>query len=68
MGAQQVRRRRELVAGGFGPDHTMRMMDHLPFNPQDRRPRGLPFDLQEGPYAEARDVLLADYAGRGKQV
>jgi asparagine synthase (glutamine-hydrolysing) len=68
MGDQQVRRRRALLAGGFGPDHTMRMVDHLPFNPKDRRRRGLPFDPQEGPYAEARDVLLADYAAHGKRV
>lgn len=68
MGHQQVRRRHEVLADGFGPDHTMRMVDRLPFNPKDRRRRGLAFDPQEGPYAEARDVLLADYAEHGKRV
>lgn len=68
MGHQQVRRRTEVLAHGFGPDHTMRMVDRLPFNPKDRRRRGLPFDPQEGPYAEARDVLLATYAEHGKRV
>ncbi|KOX13869.1 hypothetical protein [Nocardiopsis sp. NRRL B-16309] len=68
MGQQQRRRRHELLANGFGPDHAMRMVDHLPFNPQDRRRRGRPFDPQEGPYAEARDVLLTDYAEHGKRV
>lgn len=67
-GKQQVRRRREVLATGLGPDHTVRMVDHLPFNPDGRRRRGLPFDPEEGPYAEARDVLLAHYAEHGKKV
>lgn len=68
MGHQQVRRRREVLTKGFGPDHTMHMMGHLPFNPHERRRRGLPFDPQEGPYAQARDVLLTEYAEHDKRV
>lgn len=68
MGEQQRRRRREVLARGFSHAHTMAMVDHLPFTPTGRRRRGNPFDPTEGAYAEARDVLLADYAEHGTRV
>ncbi|WP_017616401.1 asparagine synthetase B family protein [Nocardiopsis salina] len=68
MGKQQRRRRSEFLAHGFGPDHTVEMAEHLPFAPDGPRRRGVPFDPDEGPYAEARDVLLQDYASAGKRV
>ena len=68
LGEQQRRRRTEFLADGFGPDHTVEMVDHLPFAPGGPRRRGESFDPDEGPYAEARDVLLQDYAASGKRV
>lgn len=68
MGEQQRRRRTEFLADGFGLDHTVEMANHLPFAPGGPRRRGEPFDPDEGPYAEARDVLLKDYAASGKRV
>ena len=67
LGEQQRRRRAEFLTSGFDTDHTVAMTDHLPFAPHERRRAGLPFDPGEGPYAEARDVLLGDYAKQGKQ-
>ncbi|WP_155989185.1 hypothetical protein [Nocardiopsis sp. CNT312] len=68
MGEQQRRRRRALVASGFRIDHTVAMLDHLPFSPGGRRRSGAPFDPMEGAFAEARDVLVGAYADGGKRV
>lgn len=68
LGEQQRRRRAAFLTAGFGADHTVAMTGHLPFAPHGRRRAGFPFDPGEGPYAEARDVLLADYAAQGKRV
>ncbi|RCV48063.1 hypothetical protein [Marinitenerispora sediminis] len=65
---QQARRRRELLADGFAEDHRLEMIAQLPFAPGGPRDRGEPFDPQEGPYAEARNLLLDRYAAAGKRV
>ncbi|MFW5415254.1 hypothetical protein J0910_01095 [Nocardiopsis sp. CNT-189] len=68
IGAQQARRRAELRTAGFAEDHTLDLVEHLPFAPGGPRDRGEPFDPEEGPYAEGRNTLLDAYAQAGKTV
>jgi asparagine synthase (glutamine-hydrolysing) len=65
---QQTRRRAYLRRTGFAGDHQLQMVDHLPFAPSGPRARGQRFHPQEGPYAEARNLLLDRYAAGGARV
>ncbi|TDD80169.1 asparagine synthase-related protein [Actinomadura rubrisoli] len=67
-GQQQARRRAELRRAGFAEDYRLAMVDHLPFAPEGPRVRGEQFHPQEGPYAEARNLLLDRYAAAGATV
>ncbi len=67
-GQQQTHRRAHLLRTGFAGDHQLRMVDHLPFAPGGPRACGRRFHPQEGPYAEARNLLLDRYVADGARV
>lgn len=67
-GQQQSRRRAQLRRTGFASDYQLQMVDHLPFAPDGPRARGHRFHPQEGPYAEARNLLLDRYVADGARV
>ncbi|WP_067466124.1 hypothetical protein [Actinomadura macra] len=68
QGEQQIRRRALLRQSGFAADHRLPMAAHLPFAPGGPRAVGARFHPQEGPYAEARNLLLDRYAAAGASV
>lgn len=65
-GAQQLRRRRELIDfAGFRNDLVVSADDHLPFDPQGRRGRGDVVSPHDEPYDEAFGQLIRQAADAG---